>query len=49
MDITMPTVTIYLSEEDFVKLSNMAKKRGLRSASSLAKKIVEEWLRRSGE
>ncbi|MBA7675654.1 hypothetical protein ES703_83890 [subsurface metagenome] len=40
----MPSVTVYLSEEDYLILSKEAKLRDFKSASTFAGNILEKWI-----
>lgn len=40
----MPSVTVYLSEEDYMSLSKEAKLRDFKSASTFAGSILEKWI-----
>jgi hypothetical protein len=40
----MPSVTVYLNEEDYLILSKEAKLRDFKSASTFARSVLENWI-----
>ena len=44
-DDVVPTINLYLSEEEYVKLAHLARHEGIR-ASELARRTIKEFLKR---